>query len=194
MDFTFKKGQEQKKDTLLKKTSSVLSSPEKKKVYFKTLLPVVIGVAVGITGAKIFGVVANPYVVDGISMEPTLKNKQILITKEVTTDVDIERGDIVVVDVNGLGEEYSGDYLKRVVGLPGDTLQIHDGKLIINGKVSEEYQFEDIVDPGCLKSPLTLGIDQYMVLGDNRNYSVDGRVFGPIPKKRIINVVKKKLF
>ena len=87
---------------------------------------------------------------------------------------DPERFDIVVFPVVRDGkEEY---YIKRVIGLPGETVQIIDGYVYINGeKLDENYGAEVMNDAGRAAEPITLGDDEYFVLGDNRNRSDDSR-------------------
>lgn len=203
MDFQFKKDhtesakQDSASNTADTTPSATLSKQEKRKMMIRAVLPIIIAAVVGVVGARTFVNVNHAFVVEGISMEPTLKNREIVFSDVVTSDTTLPRGAIVVVNVDGLdgdGKPLTGNYIKRLIGLPGDTLQIYNGKLIINGEISKDYQFDDIVDPGCLKEPMTLGENQYFVIGDNRNFSADGRVFGPVPLERITNVITKELF
>ena len=83
--------------------------------------------------------------------------------------------------------------MKRVVGVPGDTLQILNGKLYRNNKPLDE-PFSTIEYSGVLETELTLGIDEYFIIGDNRNNSFDCRMFGPIKESEITNVVCFKIF
>ncbi len=81
-------------------------------------------------------------------------------------------------------------YIKRVIGLPGETVQIIDSDIYINGKVvTENYGKEPIEDPGLAKNAITLGEDEYFVLGDNRNDSTDSRIIGPIKEESICGKV-----
>ena len=113
--------------------------------------------------------------VSGPSMQNTLHNGDNLIVDKLSYRFhDPERFDIVVFPVVRDGkEEY---YIKRVIGLPGETVQIIDGYVYINGeKLDENYGAEVMNDAGRAAEPITLGDDEYFVLGDNRNDSTDSR-------------------
>lgn len=113
--------------------------------------------------------------VQGESMEPTLQNGDNLIVDKITYRFrDPKRFDIIVFPFQYKEDTY---YIKRIIGLPGETVQITmDGTIYIDGEVLKEgYGKEVILDPGNAYSPLTLGEDEYFVLGDNRNNSSDSR-------------------
>ena len=101
-----------------------------------------------------------------------------------------QRFDIVVIEHPRLG-----CIIKRVVGLPGETVQINgSGEIYINGeKLEENYGKEIIRDAGAVASPIALGENQYFVLGDNRNNSTDSRIIGPIDKSEIIGKLWRTL-
>lgn len=111
----------------------------------------------------------------GVSMEPALYNGQeVLVDRFSYKLLSPKRGDIVVFLPNG--NKNSHYYLKRVVGLPGETVQIIGGYVYINGVLLEEDEsYDKIADPGIADVQITLGIDEYFVLGDNRNSSEDSR-------------------
>lgn len=97
-----------------------------------------------------------------------------------------ERGDVIIVDE---GEKY---VIKRCVGMPGDTIQIVDGYVYIDGEVYEETYLKDNnrnYYSGVASEPLYLDIDEYFMLGDNREISKDSRVIGAISKDMIVGVV-----
>lgn len=112
--------------------------------------------------------------VSGESMENTLDDGDQLIVDKLTYRFhDPERFDIIVFPFHYKDNTY---YIKRIIGLPGETVQIADGEIYINGEVLEEsYGREVMQDAGLAAEPITLGDDEYFVLGDNRNYSSDSR-------------------
>lgn len=110
----------------------------------------------------------------GVSMEPTLYNSQeIFINKMSYLIFAPGRGDVIVFQPNG--NENSHYYVKRVIGLPGETVQIRDGKVYIDGELLEDYTYDKIEAEGLAETPYLLGEDEFFVLGDNRNNSEDSR-------------------
>ena len=113
-------------------------------------------------------------VVDGYSMNDTLQDGDNLIVDKVSYRFsDIERFDIVVFRNHNDKHMY---YIKRIIGLPGETVQIEGDHIYINGELLEEHYGKEAMDsPGRAYEPITLGEDEYFVLGDNRNDSADSR-------------------
>ncbi len=111
----------------------------------------------------------------GDSMEPALYNGQeILINRFLYRLSSPKRGDVVVFLPNG--NQNTHYYVKRIIGLPGETVQIINGKVYIDGELLEEDEsFDKIADPGIAGNEIALGNDEYFVLGDNRNSSEDSR-------------------
>lgn len=129
--------------------------------------------------------VAHHTAVDGSSMSPTLTDGDQLIVEELSYYFhEPERFDIVVFPIST-----EDDYIKRIIGLPGETVQIMNGQVYINGNLLTEdrYGAETIEDPGTAADTIYLQPDEYFVLGDNRNASVDSRFpeVGLIHKKDI---------
>lgn len=124
----------------------------------------------------------------GDSMEPALFNGQeILINRVIYKLSTPKRNDVVVFLPNG--NENSHYYVKRVIGLPGETIQIKDGKVYINGiMLNEDDALDQMIDAGIAQNELTLAADEYFVLGDNRNSSEDSRSgnIGAVKKDNII--------
>lgn len=113
--------------------------------------------------------------VNGSSMEPTLyHNDQLILDKISYRFSEPQRFDIIVFPFQYAEKTY---YVKRIIGLPGETVQIDlAGNIYINGEILEEdYGKETISYPGLAAEPITLGEDEYFVLGDNRNNSSDSR-------------------
>ena len=124
----------------------------------------------------------------GSSMENTLSDGDNLIVDKITYRFrDPKRYDIIVFPFQ---YEKNTFYIKRIIGLPGETVEIDsDGVIYINGKeLTEYYGREIIADPGIARDKITLGADEYFVMGDNRNNSTDSRssIVGNIHKKDIL--------
>jgi signal peptidase I len=126
---------------------------------------------------------AKQFQVGGSAMEPNFHDGQIVEVEEVPV-TDLQRGDVIV-----FSPDKERQYLKRLIGLPGETVEIRDGKVYINGKVLDEPYIKQtasrdsqlfIVEP-----------DRYFVLGDNRNNSSDSRSFGSILGESILGRVKQ---
>ncbi len=137
--------------------------------------------------------VASHTKVIGISMQNTLHDGDYLIINRLTYQFsDPKRSDIVVF-------KHSKDnyYIKRVIGLPGERIQIREGQIYINGSLLEEsINSELIEDSGVAKQEITLGNDEYFVLGDNRNSSTDSRfeAVGFIKRDNIIGKILVRIF
>ena len=145
-----------------------------------------VAVVVGITFLIIHYVGQRTYV-SGSSMENTLSDGDNLIVDKITYRFsDPKRYDIIVFPYQYEDNTY---FIKRIIGLPGETVQIVDGTIYINGEVLDEsYGREVMKNSGMAADPITLGEDEYFVLGDNRNDSTDSRdpSVGKIPRDRII--------
>lgn len=134
--------------------------------------------------------VAFPEVVYGASMEPTLHTSERILVERITPKFrELKRGDIVVLHPPG---NDGVDYVKRIVGLPGEVIKIADCSVYISKdgktfKVEEPYLFPDTCTQGgpILKEGRArkLNADEYVVMGDNRTKSADSRIFGPISKE-----------
>lgn len=126
-------------------------------------------------------------VVIGQSMEPTLQDGDNLITDKITYRfTDPKRFDIIVFPYR---DNRSKLLIKRVIGMPGETVQIIAGDVYINGyELNDGYGNALMTDPGLATDPIVLGEDEYFVLGDNRNNSQDSRFasVGNIRRSEII--------
>ncbi|MGC9396690.1 MAG: signal peptidase I [Anaerolineae bacterium] len=127
------------------------------------------------------------YEVQSISMQPTLHEGQYLIVSKLAYWFHgPERGDIIVLDPpNGRSEI---PYIKRVIGLPGEKVEVRDGRVWVNGiALNEPY----ISGPPTYVESRILGADEYLVLGDNRNNSSDSHIWGVLPRE---NIIGKSIF
>lgn len=156
---------------------------KKKKIFLKkikNLLP-----KVGIWSFQIFLVCLLAFVlvwyfgqrvsVVGDSMRPVLRNKDVVLVNRIVYSMSVpKRGDIVVFKPKG--NENSHYYIKRIVGLPGETVEIVENRIFINGeKLEEDYKVSEIDDVGMVGKGLHLSKEEYFVLGDNRENSEDSR-------------------
>lgn len=122
------------------------------------------------------------YRIEGYSMEPNLHEQQYLIVNKVAYYLgEPKRGDIIVFEYPNGPET---DYIKRVIGVPGDTVECRPNQIVVNGQVIEEPYGPNPWNYTC--PPLTLADDEYFVLGDNRSQSSDSHKWGPLERKFII--------
>ncbi|MCY0876119.1 MAG: signal peptidase I [Firmicutes bacterium] len=127
------------------------------------------------------------FYVDGHSMDPTLASGERLLINRVVYDFGTpKRGDIVVFRAPVAGDQ---DWVKRVIGLPGDTIAVTDGKLIVNGRIIAEPFIAQPMNPRHNFGPVRVPPGELFVMGDNRNVSVDSRVIGPIAITSVIGRV-----
>ncbi|HEX2047995.1 MAG TPA: signal peptidase I [Acidimicrobiales bacterium] len=139
------------------------------------------------------------FYIPSLSMDPTLKiNDRVLVNKLSYDLHDVNRGDIVVFESPPHETSENKDLIKRVIGLPGETVEAHDGRIFIDGQVLDEPYLEPHVQtngPICRDEALAgcdgadkivVPVDAYFVLGDNRPNSRDSRFIGAIPESLII--------
>lgn len=139
--------------------------------------------------------IAQPFIVRGESMDPTFADGQYLIIDELTyRGTEPERGDIIVFKYPKDESKY---FIKRIVGLPNESIKITNGKVsvsslehpeetVLNESYIQELSFENVSEK--------LESNEYFVMGDNRSNSLDSRIWGPLPKKNIIGRVLVRLF
>ena len=130
--------------------------------------------------------------VDGHSMEPTFYGEDRLVVSRVNYLIgEPQRGDILVFNSLVESEAERGIMLiKRVVGLPGDTVDIREQEVYINGEaLPEPYIKEPCQISRCREETWILGENEYFMMGDNRNNSRDSRRFGPVPITKIVGQV-----
>ncbi len=139
--------------------------------------------------------VAQPFIVQGVSMSPTFETGEYLIVDEISYRFNNpERGDVVIVKKPGNNSE---NLIKRIIGLPGETLRYKNNVLTIinkenpNGLIISEPYLSNIKTNNF---EATLGDDQYFVMGDNRPVSLDSRMVGPVRRDAIIGEAFLRLF
>ncbi len=119
--------------------------------------------------------------VENISMQPTLHEGQFLLVNKLAYRLgDFQRGDVIVFHYP---RNPSEDYIKRVIGLPGDTVSVENGQVSVNGLVLEEPY---IASPPQYTSSWTVPDGQIFVLGDNRNQSSDSHSWGFVPVSNVV--------
>jgi signal peptidase I len=129
----------------------------------------------------------QPFIVKGQSMEPNFENGNYLIVDELSYRFrDPQRGEVVVFHYP---KNLSQRFIKRIIGLPGEKIEIKEGQVLVNGKIFDEsaYLPPGLQTPGNIQ--ISLGENEYFVLGDNRLFSFDSRQWGVLPRKDIIGRV-----
>ncbi|NJL89141.1 MAG: signal peptidase I [Coleofasciculaceae cyanobacterium SM2_1_6] len=169
----------------MKNRESSSKEPQSVKGYVLEAVEIlVIAVAIAF-GIRTF--IAEARYIPSGSMLPTLKiNDRLMVEKISFLFRTPERGDIVVFNPTDslIQQNFHDAFIKRVIGTPGDTVEVRDGKVIVNGEpLVENY----LLEPPTLNSPpVKIPPNEYMVMGDNRNSSYDSRFWGFVPRDRII--------
>lgn len=138
--------------------------------------------------------IVQPFYVKGASMEPNFYDHEYLIIDEIGYRFkDPRRGDIIVFRYPRNPQEF---FIKRIVGLPGEKIEIKDGNVYIFNEenkdgfiLEEDYLANDVKTYSTTEDVITLDKDDFFVLGDNRNSSKDSRSFGPVDQSFIIGRV-----
>jgi signal peptidase I len=126
------------------------------------------------------------FYIPSLSMAPTLQiNDRVLVNKLSYDLHDVNRGDLVVFESPPNEGSETKDLIKRVIGLPGETVESRDGHILIDGQQLEEPYLDRGVTTGALDK-ITVPPDHLWVMGDNRANSRDSRFFGPIPESLVI--------
>ncbi len=167
-----------------------LTPPSSARLFFIELLKLTLLAVVTIFLVRYF--LFKPFYVRGASMEPNFFDKEYLIIDELTYHFQTpQRGDIVVLRSPLNKSEY---FLKRVIGLPGETIKIRDGRVLIFNEANPEGLVlkEDYIAKGVQTLPdvtTELGPGKYFVMGDNRFSSLDSRNLGPIDESSLVGRV-----
>lgn len=151
------------------------------------ILKVIVGVFVVAVIIRIF--LFQPFIVDGSSMEPNFHNNEYIVVEKISYHLHApRRGDVIVLQYPG---NLTEDYIKRIIGLPGETLKITNGHVYVDGnEISESYlqsgQLTTISGNPQGDFQVTLGPTQYFVMGDNRDHSSDSRDWGLLDRSLIV--------
>ncbi|AKM82595.1 TPA: signal peptidase I [Candidatus Berkelbacteria bacterium] len=141
-----------------------------------------------VIGLLFRAVILQPYIVEGSSMDPNFHDKEIMLVDKISYRFhEPQRGDVIIFHAPKVPGD---DYIKRIVGLPGETIVISQGKVFVNGMLaSENYlpaglKTENLTATDIFRQ--TLGPNEFFVLGDNRDNSSDSRDWGILPKINIV--------
>lgn len=138
--------------------------------------------------------VISPFVVDGESMHSTFENLDYLIVDEILYRFQTPaRGDVIVFRYPLHPSTF---YIKRVIGLPGETVAINRGAITITTASGKSFSLTEpyiVNDDATYTKSISLNADEYFVMGDNRPNSSDSRIWGPLPKKDIVGRVDLRL-
>jgi signal peptidase I len=131
----------------------------------------------------------QPHKVDGSSMFPNFHDKEFILTDKISyRRIEPQRGDVIIFHAP---PPFDSDFIKRIIGLPGETVMVKDGGVFINDKkLAEPYLPSSFVtmEKAFLREgvPYTIPSGYYIVMGDNRGFSSDSREWGPISRSAIV--------
>ncbi|MFM2331009.1 MAG: hypothetical protein RLZZ26_516 [Candidatus Parcubacteria bacterium] len=159
---------------------------------FKDLFILALLIVVVVIPIRVF--IVSPFVVDGESMHPTFENLDYLIVDEIVYRFHAPaRGDVIVFRYP---KNPSVFYIKRIIGLPGETLSIDHGVVTVTTAAGETFTLTEpytVYEDATYTKKVTLNPGEYFVMGDNRPNSSDSRFWGPLPKANIIGRVDLRL-
>ncbi len=158
---------------------------EKSENFFTELLKFVLVAAVIVIPVRLF--IAQPFIVSGASMDPTFRDGQYLIVDELTYHFEEpKRGEVVIFRYP---KDPSQFFIKRIIGLPGETVIVNDGRVSVTKTDGSTVTLDEsyVVNRGNGGDDIfTLGDDEYFVMGDNRPESSDSRVWGNLPREDLV--------
>lgn len=138
--------------------------------------------------------IAQPFLVSGSSMEPGFTDGNYLLVDEVSYRFrEPERGEAIVFKYP---KNHKTFYIKRIIGLPGETISVERGKVTITSASGKEVLEESYISPSWTSgsAEATLKEGEYFVMGDNRNFSFDSRSWGSVRKDEIVGIVRFRLW
>lgn len=157
--------------------------------FLSEILKIVLLAAIIVLPIRYF--IFQPFFVQGMSMEPNFSSGDYLIIDEITYRfIEPKRGEVIVFKYP---KNPTQRYIKRIIGLPGETIEIKNGKVIVFDNTENQYLDELEYLPDSLQTKgnirVSLNEDEYFVLGDNRAFSSDSRRWGSLPRKNIVGKV-----
>lgn len=182
--------------TSTESTDTTSSTPEQKEHPLTEMIRFAIIAILIVVPIRLF--IAQPFIVSGSSMDDTFHSGQYLIVDQLSYYFRApERGEVVIFRPPSQPDDF---YIKRVIGVPGDTVLIEENTVIItnesykNGFILDEPYTREPMSTNTPRQPWVLGPDDYFVMGDNRNQSQDSRVFGIVSESAIRGRAWLRLF
>lgn len=176
-------------------TETVIESSIKKENFFKEIFKFALFAAIIVLPIRLF--IAQPFIVSGASMDPTFANGQYLVVDQISYRFENpKRGDVIIFKYPNDKKRF---YIKRIIGLPSETINIQNGRILITRKdgtrspITKESYINPVLDKGDLMA-FTLKNDEYFVMGDNRTMSSDSRIWGAVKNTLIIGKPFLRLF
>ncbi|MEK7579476.1 MAG: signal peptidase I [Patescibacteria group bacterium] len=167
------------------KTSTPNSSLHKEPTLLSELIRFALITLFIVVPIRVF--IAQPFIVSGSSMDPTFENGEYLIVDEITYRLDEpKRGDVIIFKYP---QDTSKFFIKRIIGLPDETVLVEGSKITITNKSRPEGLTLDeayLIHPTHSNIRITLADDEYFVMGDNRPASSDSRIWGALPRNLIV--------
>lgn len=161
-----------------------IKKKENKKSFWRETFEIIIFTAIIVIPIQMF--IGRTFIVVGLSMYPTFNNSDYLVVDKLTYQFnEPKRGDVIVFHPPTNIKTY---FIKRIIGLPGETIYVeHDKVTIVNKDHPEGFEINMPIDlsKGEIDKALELGKDEYFVMGDNRAESFDSRTWGALPRKNI---------
>ncbi len=183
--------EETKSSNIPEKETGPTPTEEKKESFFKELIRLALIAVLVVIPFRIF--IAQPFIVNGASMEPTFQNGDYLIVDQLSYRFnEPKRGSVLIFKYPKDPSKY---FIKRIIGLPGENISIKDGEVYVKNREGEfalEEPYIKYVKNESLN--ITLSEEEFFVMGDNRLGSADSRLWGPLPKNLIVGRPVIQLF
>lgn len=174
--------------------NNIPDSQTKKENFFKEIIKFVLLAVIIVLPIRLF--VAQPFMVSGRSMDPTFGNGQYLIVDQISYKFERpQRGDVIIFKYPLNTKKF---FIKRIIGLPSETIEIQDGRVSVKNKEGKRLILEEpYIDSKIIRGEqmsVALENDEYFVMGDNRTESSDSRIWGPLKRSLIVGRPFIRLF